>query len=161
MLQIKIADQTFQIDNNKINQKEIIWDLLDNGDDTFHIIKNHKTYKAVLLEKDETSKKMLISINGTEYSIDLKDKYDLLLDKLGMSNMATVKMKDVKAPMPGLVFSINVKIGDSISKGDPLLILEAMKMENILKSSGEGLIKAIKVEKGQAVEKGQVLIELE
>lgn len=161
MLQIKIADQTFQIDKNKINQKEIIWDLLDNGDNTFHIIKNHKTFKAVLLEKDENAKKMLISINGTEYTIDLKDKYDLLLDKLGMSSMAIIKMKDIKAPMPGLVFSISAKVGDTISKGDPLLILEAMKMENILKSSGEGVIKAIKIKQGEAVEKGQILIELE
>lgn len=161
MLQIKIADKTYQIENGQINNKNIDWDLLDNGDNTFHVIKNHKTYKAVLVEKNETSKKMVIAINGNEYTIDLKDKFDLLLDKLGMSNMAVVKMKDVKAPMPGLVFSISAKVGDSVSKGDPLLILEAMKMENILKSSGEGIIKAIKISVGEAVEKNQVLIELE
>ena len=161
MFQIKIADKTFSIENNQINDTQIDWDLLNNGDDTFHIIKNNKTYKAILLEKDETSKKMLISVNGNEYKVNLQDKFDLLLDKLGMSNMAVVKMKDVKAPMPGLVFKMHAKVGDSIVKGDALMILEAMKMENVLKSSGEGVIKAIKVQEGDAVEKGQVLIELE
>lgn len=161
MVQIKIADKAYQIENNKINNENIDWDLLDNGDGTFHVIKNHKTYKAVLLEKDEASKKMIISINGNEYTLDLKDKFDLLLDKLGMSNLKVVKLKDVKAPMPGLVFKMHAKVGDSIAKGDALLILEAMKMENVLKATGEGVIKSIKVSEGEAVEKGQVLIELE
>lgn len=161
MIQIKINNKVFTIENNQINNQNIDWDLLNNKNDTFHIIKNNKTYKAVLIEKDETSKKMIISINGNEYTIDLKDKFDLLLQELGMNNMAVAKMKDVKAPMPGLVFKMHAKIGDSISKGDSLLILEAMKMENVLKSSGEGIIKNIKVSEGEAVEKGQILIELE
>ncbi len=161
MLQVKIADTVYTFENDQINGAKIDWDLLSNGDDTFHIIKNNKTYKAILLEKDDTAKKMVIAINGNEYSIKLQDKFDLLLDKLGMSNMAVVKMKDVKAPMPGLVFKMHAQVGDTIAKGDALLILEAMKMENVLKSSGDGVIKAIKVNEGDAVEKGQVLIELE
>ena len=60
--------------------------------------------------------------------------------------------------MPGLVLDILVKVGDEVKKGDPLMILEAMKMENILKSASDGVIKKINVEKKQAVEKGQVLI---
>lgn len=161
MVQIKIADKKYQIVNNEINNAAIDWDLLDNGDGTFHVIKNHKTYKAVLLEKDEAAKKMTISLNGNEYTVDLKDKFDLLLDELGMSNLTIVKLKDVKAPMPGLVFKMHAKVGDTIAKGDALLILEAMKMENVLKATGEGIIKVIRVSEGEAVEKGQVLIELE
>ena len=161
MLQIKILDKTYEIKDGKLNNKNINWDLLDQGNNSFHIIKNHKTYKATLREKDENSKKMLISVHGNEYNIELKDKFDILLDKLGMSNLTVVKMKDVKAPMPGLVLSIDVKVGDTIQKGDALLILEAMKMENILKSTGDGTVKAIKVNGGEAVEKNQILMELE
>lgn len=161
MLQIKIGEKTFSIDGNKINDKTFDWDLLDEGNDVFHIIKDHKTYKAVLVAKDETAKKMTIAVNGNEYEIALKDKMDLLLEKMGMSNMAISKMKDIKAPMPGLVLSISAQVGDEIQKGDALLILEAMKMENVLKSAGEGTIKAIKVKAGEAVEKNQILIELE
>lgn len=161
MLQIKIGEKTFSIDGNKINDKTFDWDLLDEGNDVFHIIKGYKTYKAVLVAKDETAKKMTIAVNGNEYEIALKDKMDLLLEKMGMSNMAISKMKEIKAPMPGLVLSISVQVGDEIQKGDALLVLEAMKMENVLKSAGEGKIKAIKVKAGEAVEKNQILIELE
>lgn len=156
MLQIKIADKIYSFTDEPID-----WDLLDNKDNTFHIIKDHKTYKAIIVERDESSKKMIISINGNEYTVEIKDKFDLLLDKLGMSNMSVVKMKDIKAPMPGLILSVDVIIGDTIAKGDSILILEAMKMENVLKSSGDGVIKNIKIKIGEAVEKNQILIELE
>jgi biotin carboxyl carrier protein len=53
------------------------------------------------------------------------------------------------------------EVGQTVEKGTPLLILEAMKMENVIKALGEGIVKAIKVEKGQAVDKGQLLIEME
>lgn len=161
MLQIKILDKIYQVENGTIDAQAINWDLLDNGDNTFHIIKNAKTYKASLIEKDETGKKMIIAVNGNEYTIDIKDKFDILLEDLGMSNMTSTKLKDIKAPMPGLVLNISAKVGDTIEKGDVILILEAMKMENVLKAPGEGTIKSIKISEGQAVEKGQVLIELE
>lgn len=160
MLQVKILDKTYHFEEGKLNNEAIDWDLLENGNNSFHIIRNHKAYKATLIEKNDTAKKMTIAVNGNEYVIDLQDKFDLLLDELGMSNMATVKMKDIKAPMPGLVLSIAAKVGDEIQKGDAILILEAMKMENVLKSQGEGTIKAIKITEGEAVEKNQVLIEL-
>ena len=78
---------------------------------------------------------------------------------MGMSAVATGKINNIKAPMPGLIIDLKVKIGDSVKTGDQLLILEAMKMENILKAQGEGIVKNVKVKKGDSVEKGQVLIE--
>ena len=62
--------------------------------------------------------------------------------------------------MPGLVLKLMAKEGDEIKTGDSLLILEAMKMENVIKSRGEGKIKHIRVKERDAVEKNQVLIEL-
>jgi biotin carboxyl carrier protein len=70
-------------------------------------------------------------------------------------------MNTVKAPMPGLVLNIVVEPGQTVEKGDPMIILEAMKMENVIKAAGEGRVKAIKVQKGMAVDKGQLLIELD
>ena len=113
------------------------------------------------MKKDDSGKNMVIAVNDTEYKINIKDKFDILLEKLGMSDMAIKKMKDIKAPMPGLVIDIKVKVGDVLAAGDTILVLEAMKMENMLKSPGEGTVKSIKVNKGEAVEKGQVLIEVE
>ena len=63
--------------------------------------------------------------------------------------------------MPGLVLSILVEPGQAVQKGDVLLILEAMKMENVLKAAGDGTVKNIAVAKGAAVDKGQLLLEME
>jgi biotin carboxyl carrier protein len=89
----------------------------------------------------------------------MQDKFDLLLEKMGMNASASGKVNNIKAPMPGLIIDLRVKDGDLVKAGDPLLILEAMKMENIIKSPGEGVVKSVKVKKGAGVEKGQVLIE--
>jgi biotin carboxyl carrier protein len=93
--------------------------------------------------------------------VNVKDRFDILLEQLGMANAGVAKVNDLKAPMPGLIVSIQVQVGDNIKKGDSLLILEAMKMENVLKATGEGKIKNIKVNTRQNVEKNQVLIEFE
>jgi len=68
-------------------------------------------------------------------------------------------VNSIKAPMPGLIIDLKVKEGDVVKLNDPLIVLEAMKMENIIKSPGEGTVKVVKVRKGQSVEKSQVLIE--
>ncbi|MCB9257674.1 MAG: biotin/lipoyl-binding protein [Chitinophagales bacterium] len=150
----------------KVNEKEFeftelaAWDILEQGS-SFHILQDQVSYRCILLKKDESGKNMLISVNDTEYSVSLKDKYDVLLDQLGMSNLSAKKMRDIKAPMPGLVLDVKIKEGDELKEGDTILVLEAMKMENMLKSPGAGVVKAIKVKTGEAVEKGQVLVEVE
>ena len=154
MLKVKVNETEFEIN------EAADWDLLEQGS-SFHILKNNVSYRCLLMEKDDSGKNMVIAVNDTEYKINIKDKFDILLEKLGMSDMAIKKMKDIKAPMPGLVIDIKVKVGDVLAAGDTILVLEAMKMENMLKSPGEGTVKSIKVNKGEAVEKGQVLIEVE
>lgn len=64
------------------------------------------------------------------------------------------------APMPGLVVRINVKVGDQVQSGQPLVVMEAMKMENELRSTSAGTVRSVRVESGAAVEKGTVLVEL-
>ena len=76
-----------------------------------------------------------------------------------MNNNNASLVKDIKAPMPGLILDLKVKPGDEVKKGDVVLILEAMKMENIIKAPGDGLVKAVKVNLKQSVEKNQVLIQ--
>jgi biotin carboxyl carrier protein len=80
---------------------------------------------------------------------------------MGLDIKLNQKAESVKAPMPGMILKILVTPGQQINKGDGLVILEAMKMENILKATGPATVKAIKVNERSAVEKGAVLIELE
>jgi pyruvate carboxylase subunit B len=67
----------------------------------------------------------------------------------------------LKAPMPGLVVRVQVQPGAQVAAGDPLVVLEAMKMENELKAGAPGTVKSVRVAPGEAVEKGQVLVEFE
>ena len=78
-----------------------------------------------------------------------------------MDKLAANKVNNIKAPMPGLVLRISVAVGDVIKKGDPLLVLEAMKMENVIKAAGDGVVKKINATEKIAVEKGSILIEFE
>ncbi|MCP4567460.1 MAG: biotin/lipoyl-binding protein [FCB group bacterium] len=71
------------------------------------------------------------------------------------------KEKRLIAPMPGLIVGINCQAGQSAKRGEPLLIMEAMKMENDIKSPVAGKVKNIAVEVGQIVDKGQLLVEFE
>ena len=136
-------------------------DLLSVGKDQYHIIKDQVSYNLKVKSFNLENKHVVINVNGSDFSIDIKDKYDLLINKLGLSAVTSQVEKDIKAPMPGLVLEVKVKVGDTVEEGDALLILEAMKMENVIKSGGAATIKSIHIEQGNTVEKGQLLIEME
>jgi len=77
-----------------------------------------------------------------------------------ISGLVTVRRgaPDLKAPMPGLVTRVLVKSGDPVDVGTPLVVMEAMKMENELRSQGRGTVDRIYAEAGEAVEQGAVLV---
>lgn len=137
------------------------WDITQVAESYFHILHNNKSYKAEVVKSDRVAKTFTLKINNHIHTVEVKDKFDLLLEKLGMSAAAGNKVNNIKAPMPGLIIDVKIKAGDSVKINDPVLILEAMKMENVLKSPGEGTIKSISVKKGDKVEKNQVLIEFQ
>lgn len=153
LIRFDAALKSGAIDNNGFN-----WDVSKINERTFHIIKDHKSYTVELLKSNPEEKNFFIKVNGNKFKFVVKDKYDELLKSLGMDNLATTKVANLKAPMPGLVINIAVEVGQTVQKGETLLILEAMKMENVIKSPTEGIIKNILVKKGDAVEKNQVLL---
>jgi biotin carboxyl carrier protein len=142
-----------------VNGQPLNWDVLTVADGYFHILYENKSYRAEVVKADAATKTYTLKINGRLYPVEVKDKFDLLLEKMGMHHAGAGKVNNVKAPMPGLIVDLRIKAGDTVQTGDPLLVLEAMKMENILKAPGEGTVKTIKVKKGDSVEKGQVLVE--
>ena len=155
----KQFDITQEDDVFAINGETLNWNVVEIEDDYLHILHQNKSYRAEVVKRDAATKTFSFKINGRIYSVMLKNKFDLLLEKMGMSSAAVSKVNNVKAPMPGLIIDLRVKEGDSVKTGDTLIILEAMKMENSIKSLGEGVVKLVKVKKGDSVEKNQVLIE--
>jgi len=149
------------LNSGTINGADFNWDVLKVKENSFSIIKDNKSYNVEVLSVNAEEKSFFVKVNGLKYKLNVKDKYDELLHSLGMDNLSSQKVSDLKAPMPGLVLDVSVSEGEQVSKGDALLILEAMKMENVIKSPTDGTIKSIAVNKGEAVEKNQLILDFE
>jgi biotin carboxyl carrier protein len=166
MLTAKVNNKhVFEIDTKQnaitLNGEAVSPDWTLIGDKKYHAIINHQSLTVELLGIDETGKQFTIAVNGIKYQVELQNQFDALLKQLGMDKLAAGKVNNLKAPMPGLVLRINVAVGDTIKKGDALLVLEAMKMENVIKAAGDGVVKKINAIERTAVEKGHVLMEFE
>lgn len=127
----------------------------------YSIIKDHQSITAKIFENGAFGKKLIVEIEGNSFAVEIKDELDLVLQQMGFGSAANKMIKEIKAPMPGLVLEIAVADGQEVKQGDKILILEAMKMENSIMIHTDARIKKIGVSAGQAVEKGQVLVELE
>jgi len=124
----------------------------------WHIINNLHSYSVEVISFSADEKTAKIKVNNNVYILSAKDQYDVLLEKLGLSNLNSAKISEIKAPMPGMVLKVFAGEGMSVKKGDNLFILEAMKMENIIKASADVTVKTVKIKPGDKVEKGQVLM---
>ena len=100
-------------------------------------------------------------IDGFTYEVEALDERTRTIRDLTAKAAGPSGPAPLVAPMPGLIVRVNVKPGDSVAAGDGLVVMEAMKMENELKSSGAGKVRAVKAAAGDKVERGAVLIELE
>jgi biotin carboxyl carrier protein len=136
-------------------------DFIRKSETEASLILNHQSAKALLTDTDLSGKKSNIELNGSSYEIEIKDELDIRLEQMGFNAVSTKHIKEVKAPMPGMVLEISVTEGQEVNEGDRILILSAMKMENVIQIQSAGKIKKINVKAGQAVDKGQIMIELE
>ena len=166
MLQLTVNEKdTFGIAQEDgrmvLNGAPAEWDASWQPNGLVSVLYNGKSYTAIVENTDRKTKEVSLRVNGQLYKIAIKEPIDLLLSNMGLDLKAMQKAEPVRAPMPGMVLKVLVEPGQQINKGDGLVILEAMNMENILKATGPATVKAIKVTERTAVEKGTVLIELE
>ncbi|MBD1262740.1 acetyl-CoA carboxylase biotin carboxyl carrier protein subunit [Maribacter polysiphoniae] len=136
-------------------------DALPTSKTAYHILQENKPFLAEILASDFNKKKYTVKVNTSTYETVISDDLDLLIKEMGFSLGSTKNIDVIYAPMPGLILEINVAIGQTVKEEEPLLILEAMKMENVIASPRTGTIKSISVNKGEAVVKKQLLIEFE
>ncbi|RZK76738.1 MAG: acetyl-CoA carboxylase biotin carboxyl carrier protein subunit [Pedobacter sp.] len=147
--EIKINEVNAQIDARRLSSVHT------------HVLYQNRSYNVELVSENKDDKTSVLKVNGNLYHVSIEDQYDQLLKQLGMDTAMASKVKEIKAPMPGLVLSVISFEGVEVIKGDSILVLEAMKMENIIKSPADGKIKKVLVGKGDKVEKNQVLIQFE
>lgn len=97
---------------------------------------------------------------GAVHDVAIEDERARHIRSLVASSGGASSGGVLKAPMPGLVVRVQVAVGDRVEPGTPLVVLEAMKMENELKATLPGVVVAVRVEVGAAVDKGALLLEL-
>ncbi|MGI9525840.1 MAG: acetyl-CoA carboxylase biotin carboxyl carrier protein subunit [Weeksellaceae bacterium] len=136
-------------------------DLIPTGKNEYHLLNNHKSEQLEVLHSDFIHKRYEILLNGNRYIVQLNNSLDKLIKDLGFELGSAKEIKSLYSPMPGLVLQVDVKAGDEVEEGDTLLILEAMKMENVISSPRTGIIKSINVSQGDAVDKNYLLLEFE
>ncbi|EZH72212.1 acetyl-COA carboxylase [Aquimarina atlantica] len=134
-------------------------DIVSNSKSAHHILQNNKSFHTEIVQSDFNTKKYTVKVNNNSYQVNIANELDSRIAAMGFSIGSSKQVNAIKAPMPGLLLDVQVEIGQEVKEDDPLLILEAMKMENIILSPRDGVIKSISATTGDAVDKGQLLIE--
>jgi len=127
----------------------------------FSLEHNGRQFHGEVLSNRMEEGKLTIKLNHRVFEISKDGPLDELIASLGLDKPKVRKLKQLKAPMPGRVVGVAVQVGSEVNPGDPLLTLEAMKMENVLKAEGTGIVKSVMIETQQVVDKGMLLIEFE
>ena len=156
MYKVSIQGKTFEIDEKEISANNSL-NISEISNQFYQVAAHGKNYTVIVDKIDTQQKEITLKINGEKKVLQIEEPIDVLLKNMGLDLKAMQKVEPIKAPMPGMVLKILVEPGQ---KGQGVLILEAMKMENVLKSSAAATVKAIKVSEKSAVEKGAILVEL-
>lgn len=127
----------------------------------FDITHNGVVFHGEIMMDDSENRALTVKINHRVFQVKRKGELDEIIASLGFDKPKIRKLKELAAPMPGRVTSIHIELGQAIQPGDAILSLEAMKMENVLKAEGIGVVSAINIQQGDVVEKGSVLVSFE
>ena len=133
-------------------------DVIQRQDGSFHLLIGQESHIVDLVEADYDQRIFVFQSGIDQYRIKLKTDVEMLVERMGFGTNGKARETEIKAPMPGLVLEVRVKAGDHVKTGDPLVILEAMKMENVISAAHDAMIDEVKIETGQSVEKAEVML---
>lgn len=159
-----MSNYTITVDTEKFNLKSKdvqALDIIPLKNSQYHLLQDNQSFRIEVVRTDFPNKNITISINGNTYSIQIEDEYDQIVAKMGMQSTQSHQINEVRSPMPGMIIEILASPGQEVNKGTPLIVLSAMKMENIITSPGYGVVKRIRTAINTAVEKGELIIEME
>ena len=115
----------------------------------------------VVARKGVTRGKYTLWLDGFRYEVEALDERTRAIREISGANAGPAGPAPLIAPMPGMIVRVTAQVGDAVQPGQGLVVMEAMKMENELRATSAGTVKAILAQVGTAVEKGAVLLELE
>lgn len=179
VFKVTVAGKSFdlQLDTPgsiNINGRSLKYDLSPVEKGTYRLILDGKVHilhrsqssdsetgsQASTSRSNSSGRELQLSIHGREYAVTVDDAKSLLIRSYLSKGHAASAPVAVRAPMPGLIVRVEVEQGQSIRVGQGLVVLEAMKMENEIKSLSAGKVAAVHVAAGKPVEKGELLISL-
>jgi pyruvate carboxylase subunit B len=163
-VQVRIGEATFDIAEGAdgaltLNGRRVECETAAVGPHSVHVVVDGVSHVVTLENMDGGRFQATIAGHVVEGSV--KTPRDLLLERYGMTNGSEVMEKTVRAPMPGLVVRLLVGAGDMVEAGHGVVVLEAMKMENVLKAPSSGVVRTIHVSAGTAVSKNELLVEID
>ncbi|MGC9344513.1 MAG: biotin/lipoyl-containing protein [Bacteroidales bacterium] len=158
------ANKKFEIinpldDKVKIKGKKADIKIVEDEKGFSYIVYKNKKYHVEILEKNQN--KYIIMINGVWYSFSIETPISYKRRKTLTRNGSASKIENVLAPMPGKILDIMVEENSEIKEGEPIVILEAMKMQNEIVSNVNGKIKKINIKQNDSVIKDEIMIEIE
>jgi biotin carboxyl carrier protein len=161
-----IGEKIWQFDQIDRNGKQILYENKNQiafnfkslGNNRYVFILNDQSYLIHILKENGIYH---IHLDGDYFPVRVEDEQTRELRILVEQSTQVTGEQKIIAPIPGLITKIKVKEGDNLKEGDGLVILEAMKMENEIKSESTGIVKQILVNEGMPVEKDQELIVIE
>ncbi|MGV8946625.1 MAG: biotin/lipoyl-containing protein [Lutibacter sp.] len=157
-LKVKVNEtHEYEFENSDVEKL----DLLKRSESKFHVIEANKSFDVELEKSDFNNREYVITINANSYTVKILNEIDQLIKEMGFTVGSSKKANSIKAPMPGIILSVNVKENQKVKEGETLFILEAMKMENAIIAPKDGVIKSVFAKSGEIVEKGKLLIEME
>jgi biotin carboxyl carrier protein len=145
LLEISNGKKAYQVDL-KLLDKNLFSLMINNQSYTFEAVENGKEIKIIL--------------NQHEYSVPVLNHREKIEEEILGSSSLLEEKGEIRAPMPGLVLKIEVQKGNTVAVGQPLIIMEAMKMENEIRSQIDGKIQEVKVTENQKVEKDDLLLRI-
>lgn len=146
--------------NLRIGERVVPVDFVTvSGQPVFSLIVDGRSYESFVYPGEDGDWQVLLL--GRQFSVEVEDEREKRLRVAGGGTVAEGAEFQMKAPMPGLVVSVNVEEGQKVEKGQVLIVLESMKMQNELKSPKSGTIGRIKVKAGETVEQKQTLLSVQ
>jgi biotin carboxyl carrier protein len=141
---IRIGDRLLEVDFESVS-----------GQPVFSLILDGKSYEAFVYQGDEDWE---VLIHGQQYQVKVEDEREKRLKASAGGDSMVGGEFHLKAPMPGLVIAILIEEGQEVKKGQVMLILESMKMQNELKAPRDGIMGRVRVKAGESVEQRQTLL---
>ena len=162
---VSVGDQTLELDRDgdeiRIDGTTVTATITDVADTPVRMVGIGTEVHRVVARRGPTRGRYTLWVDGFRFEVEALDERTRAIRELSGGAAGPTGPAPLIAPMPGMIVRVAVQLGDAVLPGQPLIVMEAMKMENELRATAAGTVKAVRATAGTAVDKGAVLLELE